>query len=281
MLKLILKNKHGETLEFTQNNGFVISEIQGLHPPEATINTSEMALIDGAKFNSSKVNMRMINIAFYIEFDAAKKRIELFKVAKTKEPLTIQLKDDHRNVVIEGYVQALDIDYFAVKQNGTISILCTSPYFKDAQTIVNELTSIMKNVSFPFYTTDPIAFSYIDTLTSVEIQNNGDVETGLIFELYAKNTVFNPKVFDYVTSEFIGLNFTFEAGDLMTIDTRKGEKSITLLRNGETSNQFNALMTGSKWLQLASNGGVYTVDAESGLNNLLVNVIHTDMYEGV
>lgn len=281
MFKLILENKYGNSLEFTQRNGFAISEVQGLNPPDATINTSEVALLDGAKFNSSKVNMRVINIAFSIEFDAAAKRRELYKVVKTKEPLKMYFDDGHRNVYIEGYVQAFNVDHFAPKQNGTISILCTSPYFKDAQMIINELSSIVKNVTFPFSTPEPVAFSYIDPLTSIEIVNNGDVDTGLIFELYARGRVVKPKIFDYLTGEYIGINYTFTAGDLITIDTRKGQKVITLLRNGETSNKFNTLMQGSKWLQLSANGGVYTVDADSGLNDLTVSVVHHDLYEGV
>ena len=281
MFSLQLKNKQGDTLEFTQANGFTIAEIQGLNPPSATINTSALALIDGGKFNSSKVNMRTIELAFYIELEAAKKRLEVYKVLKSKQYVEVHYKGDYRSVFIEGFISSINIDYFAMKQLVTVSILCPSPYFKEAQYIVNELSSVVGAFTFPFAITTPVPLSYLDTVSSIEVDNKGDVETGLIIELYARGTVVNPKVFDYVTGEYIGINFTLELGDLMTIDTRKGEKSITLLRDGVYTNKFNTIVKGSKWLQLAANGGVYTAEAEEGFTNLLVTLKHYDLYEGV
>lgn len=283
MYKLTLKNAQGNTLEFNQNGQFTIVEIQGLHPPDATINTDELSLIDGAFFNSSKVNMRQIQIAFAIETAAAKNRIEVYKVLKSKQMVEIYYEGDYRNVYITGYVESVNIDYFAKKQIVTTSILCPSPFFKDAQEMVNEIISIIKSFSFPFSITEsePVSLSYIDTMTSVDVENLGDIDTGLIFDIYARGNASNVKVFDYVTGEYIGVNFDFESGDLLTIDTRQGNKSIELLRGGVTTNEFNRLMDGSKWLQLPANGGVYTYESETGKNNLLITIRHTNLYEGV
>jgi len=66
MFSLVLENKNGDQLTFSQNSPYTISDIQGLNPPDATINTSEVSLIDGAKYNSAKVNMRQLMIAFAI-----------------------------------------------------------------------------------------------------------------------------------------------------------------------------------------------------------------------
>ena len=115
MYNLTLKNKAGNTLEFNQVGGaFKITEITGLSPADAIINTSTMALVDGAKFNSSKVNMRVIDIAFVIEREPSKNRIEVYKVLKSKHAVEVAYKGDYRNVFIEGYVQSVDIDYFAM-----------------------------------------------------------------------------------------------------------------------------------------------------------------------
>lgn len=66
MFKLILENAAGEQVQLTNRKEYAVTEIQGLNPPGATINTSEMALYDGAKYISSKVGMRSINIAVAI-----------------------------------------------------------------------------------------------------------------------------------------------------------------------------------------------------------------------
>lgn len=284
MFSLKLENKSGNTLTFEQNSPFTISEIQGLNPPEATINTSEVALIDGAKYNSSKVNMRQINVAFAIEYQAAKNRIEIYKVLKSKQWIKLYYTGDYRDVFIEGYIQKIDITYFEMKQIVTCTILCPFPYFSQAQEMVNNLDKIVSAFHFPFASTvEPeLLFSYIEELANVTIENYGDVACGMIIELYARNNISNPKIFNYVTGEFIGVNYSMETGDLITIDTRQGHKSITLLRDAVETNIFNSLMKNSTWLQLEENQNTFVFEVGTGnLTDLSITFSHYDLYQGV
>lgn len=284
MFDLILENAAGDQINFAQNSAFTVTEIQGLNPPEATINTSEIALMDGAKFNSSKLNMRNINVAFAIERQAAKNRLEVFKVLKSKQWVKMTYIGQYRQVFIEGYIESIDITYFEMKQIVTCSILCPSPYFKEAQIIVNELLNIVSAFHFPFASTaEPeLIFSYINNEIGIVIENDGDIDCGLIIELYAKDAVSNPKVFNYITGDYIGLNFSMQEGDLITIDTRQGQKSVTLLRGGVESNIFNYIVQGSTWLQLSANGDTFVYEVETGLaSDLSLTFKHYNLYEGV
>lgn len=284
MFSLILENKHGDQLKFGMGSPFTIQEIQGLNPPDADINTSQIALIDGAKYNGAKVKMRQLNIAFAIEYSASKNRIEVYNVLKSKQPIRMYYTGDYRDVYIDGYIQSIDISYFSMKQVVTCSILCPSPYFMAAQTIINEIKNIVSVFHFPFSSTEEpqIVFGYYSNDVGVTIENDGDIECGLIIELYARSPVTNPKIFNYVTQDYIGVNYTMETADLITIDTRKGYKTITLLRRGEEINLFNYVMQGSTWLQLEASGSTYVYEVASGLlGDLLVTFKHSDLYEGV
>ena len=284
MFELILENRNGEQLSFAQNSPFTVTEIQGLNPPDATINTSQMALIDGALFNSAKLNMRTINIAFAIEYEAAKNRIEVYKVLKSKQYVKLYYNGRYRKVYIEGYIQSIQISYFEMKQIVTCTILCPAPYFMEAQMIVNELQSIVSSFHFPFYSTaEPqIVFGYFSNDLGSTIENDGDVACGLIIELYARSAVSNPKIFNYVTREYIGLEYEMQAADLITIDTRQGQKSAKLLRSGVESNVFNYIMQGSTWLQLDASGSTFVYEVEEGsAQNLTVTFKHYNLFEGV
>lgn len=284
MFELILENSAGDQINFAQNSAFTVTEIQGLNPPEATINTSEMALMDGAKFNSSKLNMRTINVAFAIEYEAAKNRLEVFKVLKSKQWVKMTYNGQYRQVYIEGYIQSIDITYFEMKQIVTACILCPSPYFKGAQTIVNELLNIISTFHFPFASTaEPeLVMGYISNDIGITIENQGDVECGMVIELYARDDLSDPKIFNYVTQEFIGLDFDMEQADLITIDTRQGKKTVTLLRSGVETNIFNSVIQDSTWLQLPFNGGTFVYEVGSGASgDLLVTFKHENLYEGV
>lgn len=284
MFSLTLENKNGDQLSFGMGSPFTIQEIQGLNPPDATINTSQISLIDGAKYNSAKVNMRQINIAFAIEYSAAYNRIQVYNVLKSKQWIRVNYTGDQRDVYIDGYIQSIDISYFEMKQIVTCTILCPAPYFQEAQTIVNEIKNIINSFHFPFASTEEpqIVFGYYSNDVGVTIENDGDVECGLVIELYARSAVSNPKIFNYITQEFFGLNYTMETADLITIDTRKGQRTVTLLRDGVETNLFNYVVKNSTWLQLEANGSTFVYELGSGsLGDLQVIFNHSNLYEGV
>lgn len=319
MYSFTLENERGNQLVFNQLGGpYTIDEIEGLGPAPATINTSEVGLLDGQQYNSAKVQMRTLSIAFAIEYDAAENRIEAFKVCRPKHKIRAYYVSETRDVYIDGYVQSVDVSYFDMKQVCTVTILCPFPYWQVAQAVIDEMSSVVPSFHFPFASTGAVytsaallteqsdelhteasetmlgatvadssgdkllVFGYIDPLASIDIPNNGEVETGITIEFQAFGTITNPKVYDYETGDFIGVNFTMQAGDLITINTQAGEKGVTLLRDGVTTNIFNSLMQGITWLQLPFGGGVYAHEIASGqAGDLVINIIHNDLYEGV
>ena len=285
MYSLTLTNDNGNQLEFNQVGGpFTITEITGLNPPEATINTNTTAIMDGARFNSSKLNMRTINIAFAIEYDAPQNRLEVYKVIQSKKHITLSYTGEAVDVTIDGYVQNIDIAYFAMKQIVTVAILCPFPYFKNAQEMIDDLSSLINDFHFPFSSTasPQIVFGHIESVKNVNVVNSGTVEVGMTIELYAMASVTNPKIYNYITNDYIGLDFEMETGDQIIINTTAGNKTVTLLRNGVTTNLFNYISQGSTWLQLEVGGNefVYTVDS-GNVSSLSVIMSHNDLYEGV
>lgn len=284
MFDLTLENAAGDQLTFAMGSPFTIVDIQGLNPPTATINTSQVALMDGAKFNNSKLNMRTINVAFAIEYNAAANRIEVFKVLKSKQYVKMLYVSDVRDVFIEGYIESIDITYFDMKQIVTCSIICPSPYLKAAQEVVDELSNIINSFHFPFASPaeGTLVFGYISNDLGITIENDGDCECGMIIELYANAAVSNPKIFNYITQDYIGLTYDMQPHDLITIDTRQGQKTAMLLRNGVQSNVFNAVMKNSAWLQLPANGGTFVYEVGTGsLADLTVTFKHYNLFEGV
>lgn len=284
MFSLILENENGEQIVFNRlYSPYQLTDITGLAAPEATINTNASALIDGATYNSAKTNMRVINLAFAIEYEAAKYRNEIYRILRIKKPVKVRYRNDYRDVFIDGYLQTLDIPPMTIKQICTVAILCPAPYFKAAQEMVNELEQTISTFHFPFSSTEEpqIVFGYIDTESSVSIENAGNVETGMTISLYARGAVNNPKIYNYTTGEYIELNYSLEAGDLVTITTGQGNKTAKLLRNAVESNLFNYIGEGTTWLQLLPGINEFVYTAGSGATSLSVTISHYDLYEGV
>lgn len=285
MYKFILANEKNRQLQFNKVGGaFQITEIEGLSPVDATINTNSTALIDGGTFNSSKVNMRQLLINFTIETNPELNRQEVYKVLRPKKSVKIYYENNSLDVFSEGYVESVKVEHFASKQMCSVSILCTNPYWKTAQEIVNILQSTIPKFHFPFHSTEEpeLVFGVIEPITSIVVDNNGNVDTGLTFELYARASVSDPKIYDYESGDFIGVNIEMKVGDLITINTTQGNKGVTLLRSGVETNIFNQLMKDITWLQLSSEGNAFTYTVDSGYTtNLSITIKHYDMYEGV
>lgn len=284
MFNMIFENKDGKQLHFGAGSPYTITEFDGLNPPKATINTNTTATLDGGMFNSSKLEMRSINVAFAIEEDAEANRLAIYKVIQSKMPLRIYYQSDLLDIFIDGHVDECEISYFAQKNIVTVSVLCPFPFFKGAQEIINELSAVIAKFHFPFASeaAGELLFGEVDTLTSAAVDNDGAVETGLTFELYAKAPVSDPKIIDYYTSEFIEIDIDMLTGDLITVTTGQGNKTVTLLRDGERTNIFNLLSKNSTWLQLPIGGGVYVYEVGTGtVTNLDVTIKHYDLYEGV
>ena len=281
---MIFENQNGLRLNFGAGTPYTIKEFSGLNPPKATINMNESALIDGATFNSAKVIYRTMNIAFSIEQDAEANRLYAYKVLQPKKPIRLYFKSDLLDVFIDGYVEDVDPTWWAKKQTITVSILCPSPYFKGAQEIINNLKAPIPMFHFAFASTaeKELVFGRIESLASIYIPNDGMVETGLIFEIYSRLAVTNITIANAETPEFMTLNITTQPGDLITITTAQGEKSITLLRNAVETNIFNLLGKNSTWLTLPVGGAVFSYDVEQGEDTSLEIVIkHYDLFVGV
>lgn len=284
MFNITFENMNGKKLLFGAGSPYTITEFDGLNPPKATINTNTTATLDGGLFNSSKLEMRSINIAFAIEEDAEKNRLAIYEVIQPKNPLRIYFASDYLDIFIDGYVEELSIPYFAKKQIVSVSVLCPRPYFNSAQEIINRLSAVIPRFHFPFASTvaGDLVIGEIDPVTSVVVENAGNVMTGLTFELIAKNTIANPKIIDYQTAQYLEVNTTMQTGDQITITTGQGNKTVKLLRNGVITNIFNLLSKNSTWLQLGVNGGVYVYEVGTGnVIDLEVNIRHYDQYEGV
>lgn len=72
----------------------------------------------------------------------------------------------------------------------------------------------------------------------VNVYNEGDVQAGIRVEFRALGVVKNPSLLNVDTQEFIKLNITLQAGDILSVSTGYGEKEVTLQRDGVTSDAF-------------------------------------------
>nr|DAG52718.1 MAG TPA: tail protein [Caudoviricetes sp.] len=281
MYTLIVENKYGEQLELTHNPKYSITEVDGLYPPEATINTNKNANVDGSVYNSSYLNDRQITITLAVNSPAETNRLELYKYFKTKYPIRLYYKNSTRDVYIDGYVQKMTVEYFSQKQTVQIVIDCPMALFNAREETIEEMLTVERKFRFPFSIKNPIPFSILTLAKETNIINHGDVETGMLIKLLASGAVKNPKIYNAQTLERIVLNVQMQAGDEIDINTRMKEKSIRLLRDGEQINVIGTLQASSSWFKLSPGDNLFTYEADEGVERLQCIFIINNQFEGV
>ena len=282
-----------------EESGFIIKSVTGLGPGKANINTTEIATNDGSLFNSSRMPSRNIVISLaYMWKDSIEDVRQLsYKYFPIKKKLTMLIETDNRQAEIEGYVESNDPTIFSKDEGSDISIVCPNPFFYSAgKDGIN--TTIFYGVEalfeFPFSNEslkDPLLeMGEIKNETEQVVVYNGDAEIGVTITIHAIGEASNITIYNTGTREVMRIDtdklekFTGSgiiAGDEIIICTVKGNKSITLLRNGKTTNILNCLDKNADWFQLAKGDNIFAYTAEYGSTNLQFKIENRIVYEGV
>lgn len=273
-------------IELTNNESdYQVIKITGLNPPQALINVSNIVGMDGALFNSSRLETRNVVITVRINGDVERNRLNLYKYFRNKENCKIYFKNESRNVFIEGYVETLEVDLFENGQTAQISIICPNPYFKDLETIIDDISKVVQRFKFPFSINinEPIPFSTLEKNKVTNIINDSDSETGLIVNTVFYGEVNKFEIRNVINGDSIILNYNFKDNDILIINCNKGSKSILLTRNAQEINLIPYLQKGSKFFQLKTGENQFSYLADDGDTDDLVHIKfeHYNVYRGV
>lgn len=283
-------------------SGFLIKSVTGLGPVKANVNTTEVVTNDGSMFNSARLSQR--NIVFQLAFvdtiygetieDVRQKSYKYFPAKKSVE---IVIETDNRYVKIKGYVESNEPDIFSSQEGTQISIICPDPYFYSADEDGNNVTdfyTIDPVFEFPFSNeslTEPLlVFGEIQIKTEGVITYHGDSEIGVVIYIHAIGKATNINIYNTETREVMSINTDrleqltgkgLVASDDIVINTAKGEKSITLVREGVSYNILNCLDKNTDWFSLSKGDNIFAFTAETGVTNLQFRIENQVIYEGV
>lgn len=285
-----------------ENTGFLVKSITGLGPVKANVNTTEVATNDGSMFNSARLSQRNIVIqmvfvnSIYGE-DIEEIRQKSYKYFPIKKNVELVIETDNRYVRTTGYIESNEPDIFSKQEGAQISIICPDPYFYSVSEDGDNVTdfySIDPMFEFPFSNeslTEPLlVFGEIQIKTERVITYTGDSEIGVMIYIHAIGPAEHINIYNTETREVMTIDTVklekltgqgLIAGDDIIINTLKGEKSITLVRNGVSYNILNCLDKNTDWFTLVKGDNIFAFTADSGVINLQFRIENKVIYEGV
>lgn len=281
MYRVIAENAQGERLELTHNRNYDVLDIQGTNPPPAVIASSATAGLDGERITGTRVGKRNLVITLGLHPPIEENRIALYRFFGVKQWVRIYYKNRHRDVYIEGCVESAENNPWTREQQPQISIICPQPYWLSVSDIAVSFAEVQAGFAFPFSITAPgIPFSTRIPTDEATVLIS-EVETGGIIRFYASGAVTNPRFYNRTANTFFGVDIEMQAGDLITVNTERGEKSATLLRGGETVNLLGDLAEGADWVRFLPGENELSCDAEDGTEYLQCSLRLTQKFTGV
>lgn len=131
-----------------------------------------------------------------------------------------------------------------------VSLYCNNPVFSSVDYSLVTVTEIEPKFMFPLtIPTSGMQFGVRKVSLFTDLINDGSLTVGAKIVFTADGIVNTPRLFNVVTMEYVQINTTLHAGDVVTIDTNNGSRSVTAKISGIEQNFFGKFDYGSTWLQ--------------------------------
>ena len=267
----------GQEIDLISDQYVRLTSITGVSST-GQIGTQAVTGKDGATPTFSVIPARQIIVNFRIRkgVDAEQAMHDLYRIFAVKSSGTMTFVGRLGASKIDYIVQSCEIPPNAETLVGMATLICPDPYFRaetDAEAVIAGSESVFM---FP-YTFPDTSFYISRRIASLfaEIYNDGEADTGMVIRMTAEAKVVNPAIISVDTGQAARLNFTMQAGDVITITTGQDNKHIMLTRGGVTTNIFNRTIFPFTFFELKQGANVFTYSAESGMDDLDIEVAYT------
>jgi hypothetical protein len=155
------------------------------------------------------------------------------------------------------------------------------PYWKSVKKNVYKLGGSLGGFRFPVNYATPHHFGQRSATLFLNCVNNGNVKTDFRLTLYAKAGLANVTITNAQTQEFIGINTEMQGGDYVYMFRENNQLRCIRDRNGVISDIFSDVDEDTDLFFMNVGDNVLRSQAESGGNNLIVQVDFYDTKSGV
>lgn len=280
--KIIYKAK-GKTFEISPDSPAKLLEggLAGFDCTELDVKISPYATIDGGYPVRRRFAERELAVTFEISREESaslrRKLISMLDPREDGELIVDFFGDSRRITVIPCGEPKFDRHTLHSPTVVTLNFVAPTVFFSSGAKKTSTFRKTAPLFTFPLTTTAVAGVTGGLKMTTdhTVADNTGDTECGIIVKVIATGgSVVNPTV--SCGDDYIKTNLALADGDVLVIDTRKGQKCITV--NGERCFSF---MRDSAFFSLPLGQSTIKVDADSGKEYINAQVEYVPLYYGV
>lgn len=228
-------------------DSLLLRKVTGLNPPDVDLFIGEYSR-DGGSHQGRRVRERNVVLTIDLnpnpalgETEAGLReilyRIFLDPLDEGQHVELVLRSDDGLVRNLYGYTEKFETALFEQDNMVQISLICPDPYIRDV------FETVMTNT--------------LGTWTTLPIEYNGSAETGIKtqIEINQRTSVLNL----YSNGRIMRIEHSFLEGDVVNINTTRGEREINLVRNNQVTPLLAKLSDTSKWIGLKTKNNVLSV----------------------
>lgn len=267
------------TLTFDDvTNGYIVKDIDGLDPVKKSISSSNIPNLPGSQYQGSHRENRNIVLSiglvpdYETTFSVGDLRDDLYNFFMPESDLMVELRfyDSNGRVVnISGMVESCETSIFSKEPSVDISIVCFDPDF-----VSLDDTTMSWNTSN----------STTDSGGLLTVPYEGKVRVGVKLVLHVNRTLTEFTIYNRGPDNLLrSMDFSgaLASGDVLTINTVRGQKAVTLNRGGAESSFFYGLSAQSiNWVELIPGGDNFLRFYATGAA-IPFDLIYTARYGGL
>ncbi len=297
---LTVTNSIGESLnlELTNpwKNGIAIKSINGLGSPQYTVNTTPFASGDGSTLGSIIASSRNIVFEFYPLFHpmVEDSRQLLYRYFQVKKPIILTFELDNRTAYIEGYVEENTPDIFSKRETIQISVICPSPYFREAAPLSSFFFGEIPMFEFPFsnesLTESLLILSELSVDNRAQIDYTAEIDSGILITIDCFSETGDINIYDvntlgkiYISTNKVAVvtGRQLSEKDQIIISTYSSDRYIHLLREGKLYNILACVNKDADWFQIHQGKNSYTYTTQIEHASIVMTFKYTNMYASI
>lgn len=266
---------------------FLLVDCVGCYEVENNVTISENTMTDGGAYQGSVAKIRNIVLTVRDYLNNVYNRNLLSALFKSGEEGTLVFSEDPNERQINYYVESITSTGNYGSRTYTISLLCPDPFFYAMDDVTLLMAAWIANFEFihEFIASgEELGYRSLEKLSKVENENAAD-NIGMDIVIYANGSVTNPSVTRVESDETITVGtinkpLVMASGDTVRITTSNNNKHVYLTHEGTTTEINQYLTEDSVFIQLMRGSNTIGYDADSGVDNMVVQITYRLKYAG-
>ncbi len=269
----------GGTIVFSPNSDYWLTDIAGL---ETSSEMSVSANIQqcGETLDSQYVSGRKLTFTGDIHGELTLNREKLLGAILPAEKATITFKCAEKEYAIDGYpTRTPSINFGEGMQDFQFEFYAPYPYFRTRENTLYSVAGITAKWQTPFFMQNSTYISQYNQNAFVSIINSGNVKQAFVLNIYARESVKNPTLYNITSSGAIHINKTLQKGERIRISTHGSDKDsgnavLFYTSDGEEQNAFRYILPTSDLDMLISPGtSIFMASAQENKENMQCTIV--------